>query len=101
MPPAKKLSVWLGIANTFHKKLCRRRRLEFPSYKIENNTQNESVTRSDIADELIKAQKLVEKGQCDVYLLVTNAGITGASSAKIEGAFRAVGVKNVLILGAT
>lgn len=59
------------------------------------------LTRSDIADELIKAQKLVEKGQCDVYLLVTNAGITGVSSAKIEEAFRAVGVKNILILGAT
>ncbi len=59
------------------------------------------LTRSDIADELTKAQKLVEKGQCDVYLLVTNAGITGASSAKIEEAFRAVGVKDVLILGAT
>lgn len=59
------------------------------------------LTRSDIADELTKAQKLVEKGQCDVYLLITNAGITGASSAKIEEAFRAVGVKDVLILGAT
>ena len=59
------------------------------------------LTRSDIADELTKAQKLVEKGQCDVYLLVTNAGITGASSAKIEEAFRAVGIKDVLILGAT
>jgi len=59
------------------------------------------LTHSDIADELTKAQKLVEKGQCDVYLLVTNAGMTGANSAKIEEAFRAVGVKDVLILGAT
>lgn len=59
------------------------------------------LSLSDIADELTKARKLVEKGQCDVYLLITNAGITGSSSARIEDSFRAVGVKDVLILGAT
>ncbi|WP_024690617.1 hypothetical protein [Pseudomonas tremae] len=59
------------------------------------------LTLADIADELTKAQQLVEKGQCDIYLLITNAGISGATCAKIESAFLAVGVKDVLIFGAT
>lgn len=60
-----------------------------------------NLTRSDIADELGKAEKLVERGLCDVYLLMTNAGITGFSSAKIREEFRAFGVKKVLILDST
>lgn len=59
------------------------------------------LTLSDIADELAKAQRLVKKGQCDVYLLLANAGITGSMSDKIQSAFQAVGIKHVLILGAT
>lgn len=60
-----------------------------------------NLTRSDIAEELGKAEKLVQRGLCDVYLLMTNAGITGVSSAKIREAFRAVGVKDVLIFDST
>lgn len=56
---------------------------------------------SDIADELAKAKKLVSKGQCDIYVFITNAGVTGVSHLKIVEAFEAVGVKHVLVFDST
>lgn len=48
-----------------------------------------------------KVQALVAKGLCDVYLLITNAGVTGVSSSKIHDAFLAVGVKQVRVFDTT
>ncbi len=44
---------------------------------------------SDIADELEKVKRLVEKKRCDCYLLLTNFNISGIQEEKIEDAFRA------------
>ena len=33
---------------------------------------------SDLSDEIVKAKRLVEEGRCNNYLLMTNAGLTGA-----------------------
>lgn len=60
-----------------------------------------NLNYSDVADELSKAKRLVDKGQCDVYVLMTNAGVTGASHLKIIDAFEAVGVKHALVLDST
>lgn len=60
-----------------------------------------NLTYSDIAGELSKAKSLVNKGQCDVYVLMTNAGVTGNSHLKITTAFEAVGVKHALIFDST
>jgi energy-coupling factor transporter ATP-binding protein EcfA2 len=54
----------------------------------------------DVADELAKARRLVEKKRCDCYLLLTNFNISGISEEKIEDAFREVGVKQFRCFGA-
>ncbi|MGH8011709.1 MAG: hypothetical protein ACREQ4_04320 [Candidatus Binataceae bacterium] len=56
---------------------------------------------SDLADELGKAKRLVAQGRCDNYVLLTNAGLSGMEAERIEGAYKAVGVKNVLLYGST
>jgi hypothetical protein len=56
---------------------------------------------SDLSDELAKATRLVAKGLCDVYVLITNAGLSGTRDEEIEVLFRNVGAKHVVTLGAT
>jgi hypothetical protein len=58
-----------------------------------------NLTKSQLEDELLKAGNLARAGRCDVYVLMTNAGITGRSEAAINKALKAAGVKHVLLLG--
>ncbi len=60
-----------------------------------------NLSLSDLDDELEKASRLVEAGRCDVYVLMTNAGVSGASEETIVAALRARGVRDVLVLGST
>ncbi len=60
-----------------------------------------SLTPSLVADELDKVQRLVTEGRCDVYVLMTNARLTGRSEAEIRGALAVRGVEQTLILGAS
>lgn len=60
-----------------------------------------SLTLSDLADELDKVESLAKAGRCDLYVLMTNAGVTGESERRIHDAVKARGVKDVLILGST
>ena len=55
---------------------------------------------SDVADELEKVRRLVEKKRCDCYLLLTNFSISGTQVEKLEDAFRAGGVKEFRCFGA-
>lgn len=61
----------------------------------------ESLKPSELTDELQKVEKLVAGGLCDVYVLMTNAGISGAQAARIKEMLLAAGVKQVVILGST
>lgn len=54
---------------------------------------------SDMQPELEKVEQHVSAGRCDVYVVMTNARVTGSSAAAIEEAFRRVGVRKVLVLG--
>ncbi|SEE52535.1 restriction endonuclease [Pseudomonas kilonensis] len=63
--------------------------------------RDHKLSLSDVADEIAKVRKLVKRGACDVYVLMTNAGVTGASSLKIEEAFEDAGVGHVLIFDTT
>lgn len=63
--------------------------------------RNENLKFADISDEIDKAKKLVENGLCDTYILMTNAGVSGPMSAKIQETLKDVGVKRVLIFGST
>lgn len=54
---------------------------------------------SDMKPELDKVKRHVRAGRCDVYVVMTNACVTGDSAAAITDAFRDAGVKKVLVLG--
>ena len=56
---------------------------------------------SSLTDEIKKAGSLVTQDLCDSYVLMTSAGTTGTENSKIKSLFRAVGVKNILILDST
>lgn len=60
-----------------------------------------SLTKSEIADELPKVRKLATAGLCDVYVLVTNAGVSGSQESQIRTELLAAGAKHVLIYGST
>jgi len=56
---------------------------------------------SDLADEVKKIRRLVAKGLCDSYVLMTNAGVSGTRGEKIEAVLRKAGAKHIVILGST
>jgi energy-coupling factor transporter ATP-binding protein EcfA2 len=56
---------------------------------------------SDLTDEVAKVRKLVAKGLCDSYVLMTNAGLAGKRAEDIETLFVDAGVEHVLVLGST
>lgn len=62
---------------------------------------NYLLTKSDITDEIPKVRKLVAEGLCDVYVLMTNSGVTAKQEAKIRSVLIDAGTKHVLIYGAT
>jgi len=65
------------------------------------SNSNHVIGASDLKDEAVKAKRLVEKGYCDSYILMTNAGLSGTRVEDIEGLFRRAGVKQVAIFGAS
>ncbi len=60
-----------------------------------------NLTRSEFAPELPKVCKLVDAGLCDVYVLLTNAGLSGGQEAEILADLHQAGVKHVRIFGST
>ncbi|WP_028006472.1 hypothetical protein [Solimonas flava] len=56
---------------------------------------------SDIRDEIGKVRKLVAAGQCDIYVLMTNAGVSGVQTTKVKSLLHQAGVQHVLIFGST
>ena len=56
---------------------------------------------SDINEEIEKVRKLVAADQCDVYVLMTNAGVSGAQTAKVKALLAQAGVQHVLVFGST
>lgn len=59
------------------------------------------LTKSDMSDEIPKVRKLVADGLCDVYVLMTNAGVSGKQEAQVRSDLINAGVKHVLIFGPT
>lgn len=62
---------------------------------------NYNLAKSDITDEIPKVSKLVADRLCDVYVLMTNAGVSAKQEANIKSELVQAGVKHVLIYGAT
>ena len=65
------------------------------------NKKDQNLHASDLADEVKKAKRLVKKGLCDCYVLMTNAGLSGTEAEKIKALYESVGVKHVLLYGST
>lgn len=59
------------------------------------------LTKSGIADEIPKVRRLVSEGLCEVYFLLTKAGVSAKQEAQIKAALSGAGVKDVLIYGTT
>ena len=62
---------------------------------------NYSLKQTDLSDEIDKAAKLVARGGCRSYLLMTNAGVSGTQTRRITEHLMAVGVEHVRIFGST
>lgn len=62
---------------------------------------NYVLRTSDLSDEVEKAKRLVAKGLCDSYLLMTNAGLSGTQAERIKALFQTAGVKYVATFGST
>lgn len=60
--------------------------------------RDDTLTLSSVADELAKAEALVERGLCNSYVLMSNARVTGSSEASIRDALKERGVTHPLIL---
>ncbi len=60
-----------------------------------------ALTISDIEEEFKKARRLVIRGECDVYILMTNAGVSGETELRIAENFKSVGVSEVRVFGST
>jgi len=63
--------------------------------------RDHSIAPSDLEDELDKAARLADRGRCDVYVLMTNAGVSGPIEAWLRSELQGRGVAHVLVLGAT
>lgn len=61
---------------------------------------NHNLKVSDLKDEFPKAQVLVKKGLCDIYILITNAGVSGTVAGKIEEKLKSFGIPHTLVFGA-
>jgi hypothetical protein len=68
--------------------------------KFTANAKN-NLKPSDIKDETEKVRRLVAAGQCDVYVLMTNAGVSGAQTTRVKALLTESGVKHVLVFGST
>jgi hypothetical protein len=62
---------------------------------------NHVLHASDLSDEVSKLRRLVDKGLCDSYVLMTNAGLSGNQAEKIEALLRNAGAKHVVLFGST
>lgn len=58
-----------------------------------------TLVLSELSEEFEKVEALVAKGLCDVYVLITNAGISGATDEKIHDSLKKAGVKQVVTYG--
>jgi len=56
---------------------------------------------SDLEEEFSKVRRLVNKSECDIYILMTNAGVSGETELKLKEKVKEAGVKDILILGVT
>jgi len=62
---------------------------------------NYNLRPADLSDEVAKVTQLGERGLCDSYVLMTNAGLSGNQAEKIEALLRDAGANHVVLFGST
>lgn len=60
-----------------------------------------ALTPSDLEEEFSKVRRLVSKNECDVYILMTNAGVSAETELKLKERLKEAGVKDFRIFGVT
>lgn len=60
-----------------------------------------NLTPSDLEEEISKVRRLVSKSECDIYILMTNAGVSGETELKLQEKLKEAGVKALRIFGVT
>jgi hypothetical protein len=65
------------------------------------NRRNKNLTVSELDEEFDKVKKLVDNGICDIYVLMTNAGVSGEVERSVAARLKEIGVRHFLILGYT
>lgn len=65
------------------------------------NRPGYSLRPSDISGEMAKVRRLVERGLCDVYVLMTNAGVSGGLKAHLVEQLALAGVSQSRMFGST
>ncbi|MBX2948054.1 MAG: hypothetical protein KF704_02150 [Crocinitomicaceae bacterium] len=92
-----------GVDGSFSGKWCMQENLtlegEFVIQCKFNAKQNQNFTFSSFSQELDKAKLLADRGECDIYILMTNAGVSKKTESKLRNAFHALGVKHFLVFG--
>lgn len=63
------------------------------------NKSEKNLTLSDLADEFKKIKILVANKQCDTYILMTNAGVSGRFHESFTKKLQALGVRSSRIFG--
>jgi len=63
--------------------------------------RDHAIQLSDLDDEVDKASRLVGKGLCDSYVLMTNAGLSGSRAEEIRALLQGVGANHVVTFGST
>lgn len=65
-------------------------------------TKKDSIIKvGDLSSEYLKIKRLVKEGRCDCYVVMTNGILRGPNEEKIKSKIITLGVKQVLVLGAT
>lgn len=59
------------------------------------------LKEGELKEEYKKVKELVKDNLCDSYILLTNAGISGATAKAIETRLKSIGVKSVRLHGST
>ena len=68
--------------------------------QVKHTTKPETtLSLSDLADELDKAERLAKAGRCDVYLLMTNARMTGRTGERLQAALFERGISQSGVFG--
>lgn len=67
--------------------------------QVKHTAVQRTLSLSMLGDELDKAERLASRSQCDVYILITNARVTGETALRFTEALRDRKIEQCMVLG--